>query len=245
MSPATDTPASGHALAALLRRVPTSTARVVLHDLGLDRVVMEGLRPLVGSPGPVAGPARTVRFLPRREDVPSPPQPGLNRHLVDRLGSGEVLVIDAFGHRHSAVLGDMLATRAVHRGVAGVVADGVVRDLAGLEALKLPVFARGTHPAPNSYELLPWDADVPIQCGGVLVQPGDWILADVDSVLVIPAARAEEVAARGVATVEEEEFCQKLLELGFPLDDAYPLPVSRRPDLVRYQQTGSLPARNL
>lgn len=241
MSPTPNTPT----LAALLQRVPTSTARVILHDLGFDRVVMDGLRALVAPPTPIAGPARTLRFLPRREDVPRPPRPGLNRHLVDTLGSGEVVVIDAFGHRQGAVLGDMLATRAIHRGAAGVVADGVVRDLAGLAALKLPVFARGSHPAPNAFELLPWDADVPIQCGGVFVQPGDWILADTDSVLVIPQAKAEEVAARGVATVEEEEFCQKLLHLGYPLDEAYPLPDGRRVDFDRYQRDGTLPPASL
>ena len=99
-----------------------------------------------------------------------------------------------------------------------------MRDVVGLTAVGLPVFARGTHPDPSGATLLPWETDIAVQCGGVLVRPGDWILADTDSVLVVPAELAPEVASRGEATNREDEFCQRLLDAGFPLDEAYPLP---------------------
>ena len=67
-----------------------------------------------------------------------------------------------------------------------------------------------------------------MQCGGVLVRPGDWILAGTNSVLVVPAELAPEVASRGEATNREDEFCQRLLDAGFPLDEAYPLPAGLR-----------------
>ena len=209
--------------------------------MGIRNVVMRGIHALVPVTGSTAGPARTLRFLPAREDVPKPPRGAINRKLVDSIGGGEVLVIDAGGYLEGAVLGDMLASRAVFRGAAAVVADGVMRDIASIAPLGLPVFARGTHPAPNGFGLLPWDTDVAIQCGGVLVQPGDWILADGDSVIVVPAGKVEEVAEKGEAVTDEEEFCSRLLAAGFPIDEAYPLPAARRADYERFKQDGSVP----
>lgn len=236
-------PESGpdEALAARLRRIPTSTARVILQERGVGRVVMQGIRALVPVSGSAAGPARTLRFLPSREDLPKSPRGAVNRRLIDSIGAGEVLVIDAGGHLESAVLGDMLATRAQVRGAAAVVADGVMRDVAGIQAVGLPVFARGTHPAPNSFTLVPWDLDTAVQCGGVLVQPGDWVLGDTDAVIVIPPTLAEYVAERGEAIAREEEFSQRLLLNGFPLDEAYPLPAARRAELEQYLRDGTVP----
>jgi regulator of RNase E activity RraA len=218
---------------------------VILRELGVTRVVMRGLRPIVPPARPtgvLAGPARTVRFLPAREDVPRPPRGAVNRRLIDEVGRGEVVVIDAGGAAEGSVLGDMLAARARYRGAAGVIADGVVRDVEGLTAVGLPVFARGTHPDPNSVSLLAWETDIAIQCGGVLVQPGDWILGDTDAVIVVPAALAEQVAMRGEETNVEDAFCQALLAAGFPLDEAYPLPAALRGDLARFQRDGYVPS---
>lgn len=229
-------------LAARLARVPTSTAKVVLRELGVTRVVAAGIRAIVPPSGVLAGPARTVRFLPAREDVPRAPHGAVNRKLVDQLNPGEVVVVDTGGCLDGSVLGDMLAARAKYRGAAGVIADGVVRDLVGLTSVGLPVFARGTHPDPNSVSLLPWETDIAIQCGGILVQPGDWMLADTDAVIVVPAALAEQVADGGEATNREDEFCQRLLADGFPLDEAYPLPAGLRADLERFHRDGYVPS---
>jgi regulator of RNase E activity RraA len=214
----------------------------MLHDLGIHNVVMRGIRALVPVTGSAAGPARTLHFLPAREDLPKPPRGAINRKLIDSVGSGEMIVIDAGGYLEGAVLGDMLAGRAAFRGAAGVVADGVMRDIASIVPLGLPVFARGSHPAPNGYGLLAWEIDGPIQCGGVLVQPGDWILADGDSVIVIPASKAEEVAEKALAVGDEEEFCARLIAAGFPIDEAYPLPPARRADFDRFKLDGTVPA---
>lgn len=237
-------PAEGAELAARLRAVPTSTAAVILRELGVRSVVLAGVRPIVPPDGEtVAGPARTLRFLPRREDVPAPPRPGLNRATVDAIGAGEVLVIDATGRLDAAVLGDMLAARARYRGAAAVVTDGAVRDVAGLRALGLPVFAGGTHPDPSGARLQPWDADVAVACGGVLVRPGDWILADADAVVVVPAALAADLAGRAETALARDAFSQRLLAAGFALDEAYPVPTHREADLERFQRDGSLPRR--
>ena len=216
----------------------------MLHDLGVDNVVMQGLHLLTSTDGSVAGPARTLRFLPARGDVKKAPRGAINRKLIDTLDAGEVLVIDAAGHTGGAVLGDMLASRAAYRGAAAVVADGVMRDVAGIGAVGLAVFARGTHPAPNSFTLLPWDTDVAVQCGGVLVQPGDWVLGDGDAVIVIPASLVEQVAEKGNAITDEEEFCARLIAAGFPIDEAYPMPAARRADYERFRTDGTIPTYN-
>lgn len=232
-------------LATRLRAVPTSTAAVILRELGVRSVVLAGVRPVVPPGGETAaGPARTLRFLPRREDVPAPPRPGLNRATVDAIGPGEVLVIDAAGRLDAAVLGDMLAARARYRGAAAVVTDGAVRDIAGLREVGLPVFAGGTHPDPSGARLLPWDADIAVACGGVLVQPGDWILADTDAAIVVPVSLATDLAGRAEEALARDAFSQRLLAAGFALDEAYPVPAGRAADLERFRRDGSLPRRD-
>jgi 5-oxopent-3-ene-1,2,5-tricarboxylate decarboxylase / 2-hydroxyhepta-2,4-diene-1,7-dioate isomerase len=232
-----------NSLLAQLRQVPTSSAKVILRELGVTRVLARGLRVIVPPTGGIlAGKARTVRFLPLREDVKRGPNGAVNRALVDQLGENEVVVIDTSGSQEGSVLGDMVAMRAKMRGGAGVIADGVVRDVVGLTAVGLPVFARGIHPDPNTVSLLPWETDVAIQCGGVLVQPGDWMLADADAVIVVPAALAEEVAARGLAMNQEDVFCQALLAANFPLDEAYPIPAQRQADFEHFKRDGYVPS---
>ncbi|HET7771530.1 MAG TPA: hypothetical protein VFN74_22350 [Chloroflexota bacterium] len=229
-------------LARRLRQVPTSSAKQILTGLGINRVVAKGLRMIVPPEGGImAGRARTVRFLPLREDVKAP-NGAVNRRLIDQLNEHDVVVEDTAGCMEGSVLGDMLAARAKYCGAAGVVADGVVRDVVGLTAVGLPVFARGVHPDPNSVTLLPWETDIAVQLGGALVQPGDWILADVDSVIVIPPHLAEEVAQQGEQMNLEDVFCQKLIAAGYPIDDAYPLPAMMKPHLERFARDGYVPS---
>jgi regulator of RNase E activity RraA len=225
-------------LAVRLRAVPTSSAKVILRKLGVERVVVAGVRPLSGAQA-AAGPARTVRFLPAREDFESP-RGNVQRALIDRLCPGDVLVIDAMGFRRAAVLGDMLAARARANEAAAVVADGAVRDLAGLRAMEITVHARGTHPDPSSVSLIPWETDVPVQCGGVLVLPGDFIIADTDAVVVVPRSLAEEVARRGAEMAARDEFSQRLLAAGYPLDEAYPVPEQRAEEFERFRRDGTV-----
>lgn len=211
---------------ARLREIPTANAKQILRGLGVDRTFMLGLRALTSSRR-IAGRARTLRFLPLREDV-TPPRKGVNRDLIDALERDDVLVIDAMGSLEGAVLGDMLAARAHARGAAGVVADGVIRDVDGIREIGLAVWARGTHADANARALLAWETDVAIACGGVLVQPHDYILADADGALVVPPHHVDAVASKAAEMALEDEFSQQLLRGGAPLTDAYPLSAARR-----------------
>ncbi|HEY0524144.1 MAG TPA: hypothetical protein VGD08_12190 [Stellaceae bacterium] len=248
------TPATGEEAAALrarLARVGTCAAIDILRKHGgaeripVERLVIRDVRPLLplggrGAPS-VAGPARTLRFLPARDDVAASPNGRVNFDLIDGVRPGEVLVFDTARGLGGSVLGDMLALRAARNGAAGVVTDGVMRDLAGLASVGLPVFASGVRPYPFIGTLIPWEADVPIQCGGALVLPGDWILADADAVLVLPRTLAGLVADGADALASEEAFCRALLERGHPLREAYPMPPGLRPHYERYLRDGVLP----
>jgi regulator of RNase E activity RraA len=228
-------------LAERLGTVPTTTAKEALGNLGFRRVVLSGLDRLTGDAVPLAGRARTLRYLPFREDVEVPASGRLNRQFIETLQPGEVLVIDALGYPDAAVMGDMLAARAAYLGVKGAVVDGRIRDLAGFGPLGLTVYARGVHPDPSSRLLMPWQFDVPIQCGGALVQPGDWMLGDADAVMVVPGHLAGQVADRGEEAAVRDEFSQKLLHAGYALDCAFPIPEEMHEAFERYRATGHLP----
>ena len=114
---------------------------------------------------------------------------------LDLVRPGDVIVIDASSSTMTAVIGDMVATKARHRGVVGFVVDGLIRDLDGINALgDLPVFARGTTPI-GPLHRGPGEINYPVCCGGIVVQPGDVIVGDADGVVVVPATIAEETLA--------------------------------------------------
>lgn len=90
------------------------------------------------------------------------------------------------------------------RGVAGLVVDGAVRDVDGIEALGFPVFAAGTVPTPPGRDLA-GEIDVPVICGGLQVRPGDYVYGDSDGVVVVPRERHDEVVARVKRSVSQTE----------------------------------------
>ena len=228
-------------IAERLRSISTATIMDILRAHEPERLIMQGVRPIRPGAGTMAGPARTLRFLPRRNDVSSTPKGSPQFELIDSAGPGEVLVFDAGGWSGGSVLGDMLATRAEQRGVIGVVTDGVVRDLAGMVDLKIAVYASGLFPVPSALGLIPWDIDIPVRCGGVLVRPGDWIIADAEAAVVVPKAQLELVIEKVDGLLAEEEFSRGLLLNGHSLKQAFPMPGALRPLFDRFRQKGTLP----
>ncbi len=227
-------PESKH-LAVRLRAVPTASGKTILRELERERVVAQGIHWMCGEER-IAGTARTLRFLPAQPHVRKASlKPAFE--LIDSLRPGDVLAIDGMGVTHAAVLGDMLATRAREAGAAGVVVDGAIRDLAGMRALGITIHARTTHPASPSECLVPWEVDVPIQLGGVFIAPGDFIVADLDAVMVVPADVAEDVAVRGEAMNLRDEFSAKLLRAGERLAQAYPLPPERQLEFEEFTRS--------
>lgn len=156
-----------------------------------------GIRPIQRG-FTVAGPAYTVRMLPRGMSGKSVGD------YIDEVPPGRVVVIDNAARMDATVWGDILTEVAHRRGVAGTVIDGVCRDTDVCVGIGYPVFARG-HTMRTGKDRVAAEAyEQPVALGGVRVEPGDWIFGDADGVLVLPSAYALEVieAAEGVARVE-------------------------------------------
>ena len=115
---------------------------------------------------------------------------------LDVARPGDVVVIDAHGDRSmNAVLGDLICTKAKHRGLAGFIVDGLVRDMPGIDELGFPVFARGTT-AVGPLHRGPGEINYPISCGGIVVNPGDVVKADAAGIVVVPHGYLRSVLER-------------------------------------------------
>lgn len=139
---------------------------------------------------PISGPACTVKVFPGDN---------LMVHkALDIAKPGDIIVVDAGGTPMNGVLGDLVASKAKHRGVAGFVVDGLVRDLPGLKDVDLPVYARGVTPI-GPLHRGPGEINYPVSCGGIVVNPGDIITGDINGVVVVRQDFAEEILARAYA----------------------------------------------
>jgi regulator of RNase E activity RraA len=115
---------------------------------------------------------------------------------LDVLEPGDVVIVDAGGSAMNAVLGDLISTKAKHRGAQGFVVDGLIRDLPSIQELRdFPVFARGTTPI-GPLHRGPGEINFPICCGGVVVNPGDLVVGDAMGVVIVPQGIAEELLQR-------------------------------------------------
>lgn len=132
---------------------------------------------------------------------------------LDYARKGDVIVIAAAGDSGAAKIGDLWAAQARKRGVAGVVCDGLVRDIAGLLRVGLPVFALGW--CPNSgFKNGPGSVNAAVSCGGVTVAPGDIVCADRDGVVAVPLAEADQVAAALAEVKKKEAAAEAKLKRG-------------------------------
>ena len=207
-----------------LEQAPVAALSAQLRKRGLNNVSIDGVRPMHPD-RKLVGTAKTLRFVPNREDLFASHGGGFNaqKRAFDTVGAGEVLVVEARGETGSGTLGDILAIRAHARGAAGIVTDGGVRDHEAVAAVGLPVYSRGAHPAVLGRKHVPWDVDVTIACGGTAVQPGDVIVGDSDGVLVIPRTIAEEVVDAALAQEEEDAWIAQQVAAGHPVDGLFPM----------------------
>lgn len=137
----------------------------------------------------------------------------------DLVQNGDVLVVDGGGREDAAIVGDILAGCLAALGCRGVVVDGAIRDIDGINQIGLPVFGRNAYPTTASVSG-PGAINVAIQCGGVLVDPGDIIRADASGVVVIPKDRVAEVVAATQVVAEQESAWRSALAEGASLPAA-------------------------
>ena len=162
------------------------------------------LRPMHGG-GAMAGPALTVKT-----------RPGDNlmvHKAIDMAEPGDVIVVDAGRELTAAIIGELMSTHAMTRGVAGLVIDGAIRDSAALRAGRFPVYAAGvTHRGP--YKDGPGEINTAIALDGMVIAPGDLVLGDDDGVLAIPFDEAEAIYAQAVAKNAAEEKQMAAIKAG-------------------------------
>ncbi len=235
-------PLPSQATLAGLREVSTATLAALLRKRGLNGLTLDGLRST--RPGAtMVGYARTVRYLPLREDLSAAYGAGMNaqKRAIEEIRPGEVLVIEARGDSTAGTIGDILGLRAQVRGAVGIVTDGAIRDSVALAGLEIPVYHAAVHPAVLGRRHVPWETGVTVACAGVTIQPGDILVGDADGVVVLPPAIAAEVLADAREQEREEEFIAARVALGDPLDGLHPLSDARRPDYEAWLAQGDAP----
>jgi regulator of RNase E activity RraA len=210
-----------------LRHVSTATLCTALFKRGLRNVYIQGISRLTTpSGGNLVGPAFTMRSIPAREDIdqisafddPNHPQ----RKAIESVPPGHVLVLDCRQEKRAASGGEILTTRLMVRGAAGLVSDGPVRDSGSIRKLDFPVYCAGGTAPLNLLHHHALEQNIPIGCGGVAVYPGDIIVGDDEGVVVIPQHLAAEVAAQCEEQEKMEAVILERVQSGARLAGTYP-----------------------
>jgi 4-hydroxy-4-methyl-2-oxoglutarate aldolase len=140
----------------------------------------------------VIGPAATV-YLRRALRTDKRDWPNLQIQTLDEAPPGSVMVEVLEDGLDTAGVGNLMATTAKVRGLAGMVIDGGARDIEELEEIGFPVWSRSQTPSTSVGRYVPVAKNVPVTCGGVLVRPGDWIVGDMTGVVVVPTESLQQV----------------------------------------------------
>jgi regulator of RNase E activity RraA len=199
-----------------------STATIASHLArhGFRNQFMAGLGSYGGRAN-CAGPAFTLRLVPTRADSPGARR-GAFEDMLESVPAGHVVVIDAMGHPAAATIGDLMATRMVAKGIAGLISDGAVRDSAGLAQVPLAIHAAGLTSNLRSGVFDIAAIGQPVVCSGVTVMAGDLIVADADGPIAVPPGLADEIAGSAAEQERLEEYIAMRLRAGEPLEGLYP-----------------------
>ena len=209
-----------------LEQVSVATLATALYKRGLRNQVIQDVRPVRPKGRNMVGPAFTLRYMPAREDRnqlaefrnPKHPQ----RHAIETCPPGHVLVMDSRKNAQAASAGDILITRLMVRGAAGVVTDGGFRDAMTIGALDISAYHQRPASPTNLTHHEAIEINGPIGCGDAPVFPGDIIVGDDDSVIVIPAHLAEEIAAEATEMTAFETFVVERVHAGDTIIGLYP-----------------------
>ena len=225
MPPTSDKPLADDTLERL-RAVSVATVTMQLLKRGLRHTFIQGARPLNPQHACFAAEAYTLRTIPMREDLCTPevladpeyPQ----RKAIEACPPGQVLVCDSRREQRAGMLGDILITRLMVRGVAAFVTDGPMRDAAAVAAIGFPTFCSGSAAPASLAAHFAAAVQDPIACGGVAVFPGDVLVGDPDGVCVIPRGIADDVARAAGEQEQIEAFILERIRHGAPVPGTYP-----------------------
>ncbi|MEO6924681.1 MAG: RraA family protein [Bryocella sp.] len=197
----------------------TAVLADALDELGYHHCAMrERMRP-ANLKTRFAGWARTIQCQDMHY-LPSDPY-GLEIEAMDSILSGEIVVVSTAESIRNAPWGELMSTAAMARGARGAVVDGLIRDVRTIQSLGFQIFAAGIKPVDSRGRGQVVDYNVPVECGGVLVTPGDLVVADYDGVVVIPAHIIEPVLHKARVKISMENKSREDLKGGAFLADVY------------------------
>jgi regulator of RNase E activity RraA len=211
---------------AKLMKVSVATICTALFKRGLRNQFIQDVHPVAPKGRNMVGQAFTLRYIPAREDLngievfknPQHPQ----RAAIEACPPGHVLVMDSRKNPRAASAGDILVTRLMVRGGAGIVTDGGFRDSPEIARLDMPAYHCRPASPTNITLHQALDINVPIGCGDAPVWPGDVIVGDDEGVVVIPAHIADEVAAETAEMTVFEDFVAEEVKKGRSIIGLYP-----------------------
>ncbi len=211
--------ADPHDLDRWRRTLYTAVVSDVLDSLGLRNQVINAAFQCVSGHDTLVGRAKTTLW----EDVHGvDPRPyALELKAVDEVEHGQVLVAAAAGSTRSGIWGELLSTAARHRGCAGALIDGAVRDVKKMHELGFTVFARGANPRDSRDRQRVSAVDVAVEIGGVRVGPGDVVFADADGVVIVPREVESEVLEKAWEKVTAENRVRDEIRAGAKAADVF------------------------
>ena len=175
----------------------------IADEMGRMFCLDTGIRP--ANKAPLLGTAFTVRA-----------RPGCNlmlHHALDLASPGDVVIVEDLGDQTNALTGENMMMWAEKRGLAGVIIDGPIRDIDSISKMEFPVYARGINPR-GPYKSGPGEINVPISCGGVVINPGDILVGDQDGVVVISPKDAEWVLKKAQGKLQKEIATREAINAG-------------------------------
>jgi regulator of RNase E activity RraA len=200
-------------LVALFEGLDTPGVSDALDKLGLHGQAL-GIMPLADDARVVVGPAFTVKY------APASAPPGTVGDFIDEVAPGDVVVIDNDGRTDCTVWGDIMTQYAGLRGIAGTVIDGVCRDVTKALAESYPLFTAGRFMRTGKDRVQVEAVNATVAIGSVRVMSRDIVVADANGVVIVPRARAEEVAHTARAIEATEERIRDAIAQGRTLGEA-------------------------
>ena len=183
-----------------------------------NQAMRADIRPIYAD-AVVAGRAVTIQSADVY--VPSAHAYDVEIAAVDSLRSGDVVVASTHRSTRTCLWGELLSTASVARGANGAVIDGYARDVRHIQRMQFPVFSTGMYPVDSAGRGEVVDFNCTVNCGGVIVEPGDIVFGDYDGVVVIPVRASQEVIRRALDKVEGENITREALRKGATLREVY------------------------
>lgn len=214
------------ALRVKLLSVAVPTLSAVMFQKGLHTRFFSDSRPLNKAAAKFCGAAWTIRSIPIREDlragISKGTLPSRNRLAFDAAPPGSAIVCGTGANPNVSMMGDIMSTALMTKGVAGVVLDTSVSDAHFISTMPFPVVAAGTTPISSFASLMVIDHDTPIGVQGVAVFPGDAIVGDENGAVCVPRHLADEIADAAIEQERLEVYVLELIKAGAPIDGTYP-----------------------